>query len=50
MSGTGKVMHRQIGLNHILSKKSAQRKRKLDKDGELTGAEADRAKRLVPYK
>ncbi|NLO74279.1 MAG: 50S ribosomal protein L35 [candidate division WS1 bacterium] len=50
VSGTGKVMHRQIGMNHLLSKKSAQRKRQLNQDGELTGAEASRAKRLVPYK
>ena len=50
MSGTGKVMHRKQGLNHILSKKTSARKRALGMDGELTGAEADRAKRLVPYK
>jgi large subunit ribosomal protein L35 len=50
VSGTGKVMHRQPGLNHILSKKTGQRKRALGMDAELTGREAARAKELVPYK
>ncbi len=50
ISGTGKVMHRQPGLNHILSKKSSHRKRTLGMDAELTGREAARAKELVPYK
>jgi large subunit ribosomal protein L35 len=50
MTGTGKVMHRKQGLNHILEKKSSQRKRRLGMDGEITGATAARAKRLVPYK
>ena len=50
ISGTGKVMHRQPGLNHLLAKKSSHRKRTLALDGELTGREAARAKELVPYK
>ena len=50
VTGTGKVMHRQPGLNHLLSKKSSHRKRTLAREGELTGREAARAKELVPYK
>jgi large subunit ribosomal protein L35 len=50
MSGTGKVMHRQPGLNHMLSKKTSHRKRTLAMDGEMTGREAARAHELVPYK
>jgi large subunit ribosomal protein L35 len=50
ITGTGKVMHRKPGMNHILSKKTSARKRALGMDGELTGREAARAHELVPYK
>lgn len=50
VTGTGKVMHRQPGLNHILSSKTSHRKRTLAMDAELTAREAARAKELVPYK
>ena len=50
LTGTGKVAHRKVGLNHLLSKKSGQRKRALGTDGILQGAEAARARGLCPYK
>ncbi|HEY3398770.1 MAG TPA: 50S ribosomal protein L35 [Armatimonadota bacterium] len=50
VTGTGKVYHRQQGLNHILSKKTSHRKRNLGMDAVLTGATAANAKELIPYK
>lgn len=50
ITGSGKVMHRQTGQNHLLSKKSSRRKRRMSLDAELTTKEAATAKRLVPYK
>jgi large subunit ribosomal protein L35 len=47
VTGTGKVMRRQKGLNHLLSKKSSSRKRSLSNERELTGGDAVRAKRLL---
>ena len=49
VTGSGKVMHRQVGLNHLLSKKSSRRKRNLAGERALTGAEAARAHELCPY-
>ena len=50
ITGSGKVMHRQSGMNHLLSKKSARRKRRLSLDAQLRNKDAANAKRLVPYK
>lgn len=50
LTGTGKVYHRQRGLNHLLSKKSSHRKRILSLDAILAGADAANVKRLIPYK
>ncbi len=49
LTGSGKVKYKQQGLRHILTKKSAKRKRKLRKNGILSPAETQRAKRLLPY-
>ncbi len=49
VTGSGKVKYKQQGLRHILTKKSAKRKRKLRKNGILSPAETQRAKRLLPY-
>ena len=48
-TGTGKVKYKKQGLRHILTKKSAKRKRKLRKEGILSKTETKRAKQLVPY-
>lgn len=44
---TGKVLHRRQNKNHILEKKSAQRKRRLSRDGELSGKDARNVKRML---
>ena len=43
----GKVMHKRMNKNHILEKKSSKRKRRLARDGELTGGDAVRVKRML---
>ncbi len=49
LTGSGKVKYKQQGLRHILTKKTAKRKRKLRKNGILSPTETQRAKRLLPY-
>ncbi|MGQ9733243.1 MAG: 50S ribosomal protein L35 [Candidatus Zipacnadales bacterium] len=49
ITATGRVLHKKAGRNHLLSKKSSKRKRHLRRLGELTGGDAKRAKRMVPY-
>ena len=49
ITSNGKIKYKQQGLRHILSKKSAKRKRKLRKQGLLSPTEVKRAKRLLPY-
>ncbi len=43
----GKVMHRRQNRNHLLETKGARRKRRLARDGQLTGADAKQVKRLM---
>lgn len=43
----GKVLHRRQNRNHLLETKSAQRKRRLARDGQLQGADAKQVKRLL---
>jgi large subunit ribosomal protein L35 len=50
VTGTGKVYHRQQGLNHMLSKKSSHRKRTLSLDSVLNDADAANIRLLIPYK
>ncbi|GMV99194.1 MAG: 50S ribosomal protein L35 [Candidatus Hydrogenedentota bacterium] len=45
----GKVLRKQAGVRHILTKKSAKRKRNLHKTTLLSEAESDRVRRLLPY-
>ena len=49
LTGTGKVRYKKQGLRHILTKKSTKRKRNLRKNGTLSAAETDKAKKLMPY-
>ncbi|HVL99285.1 MAG TPA: 50S ribosomal protein L35 [Egibacteraceae bacterium] len=44
---TGKVLHRRMNRNHILEKKSSRRKRRLSRDGQLTGGDAQQIKKLL---
>ena len=50
VTGTGKVYHRQQGLNHMLSKKTSHRKRTLSVDAVLNDTDAATLKLLIPYK
>jgi large subunit ribosomal protein L35 len=50
VTGTGRLMHRRQGLNHLLEKKTGKQKRRLATEGELTGADARNAQQLIPYK
>jgi len=50
VTGTGKVYHRQRGLNHMLSKKSSHRKRRLSLDSVLNETDAANIRLLIPHK
>ena len=43
----GKVLHQRMNMNHILEKKSSKRKRRLSREGELTGGDAVQVKRML---
>lgn len=48
ITGTGKIMHRKAGKNHLIVRKG--KKTRIDKSGrELLGANIKKAKRLLPY-
>lgn len=47
VTGSGKLRRRQAFLNHILEKKSANRKRRLGKDTGLAKGDAKQVKRLL---
>ena len=46
---TGKVLRRQTGQNHLLSKKSSQKKRNLRKMVEVSPNEIKKIKRILSY-
>ena len=48
-TGTGKVKRHHNFKDHILTKKSTKRKRKLRKAGLVSAADMDRMKRALPY-
>jgi large subunit ribosomal protein L35 len=43
----GKVIHGRQNKNHILEKKSAARKRRLSREGQLSGGDAKQIVRLL---
>ncbi|MGH2751162.1 MAG: 50S ribosomal protein L35 [Actinomycetota bacterium] len=48
VTGTGKVRRRRANLNHMLGKKSANRKRRLSRpDAEVAPADSQRIRRLL---
>lgn len=50
ITGTGKVKYKKMNLRHILTKKSAKRKRHLRHAGMLSEADAAKVrKQLLPY-
>lgn len=50
VTGTGKVLRTQAYKKHILTKKTAKRKRQLRKTLVVTPADQARIKQLIPYK
>ena len=46
-TGTGKVMRRNAFRNHILGKKSAKRKRRLDVPSQVAAQDEKRIRRLL---
>jgi len=50
LTGSGKISRRRQGLRHILTKKTAKRKRRLGQDALVDSANVKAVKRLVPPK
>ena len=48
-TGTGKYRHYRANKRHILTKKSAKRKRRLGKDVEVRKTESRRVRAALPY-
>jgi large subunit ribosomal protein L35 len=49
ITGTGKVKRRHAFARHILTKKTAGRKRKLSKATIATDADSPKIRRMLPY-
>ncbi|MFP4562897.1 MAG: 50S ribosomal protein L35 [Spirochaetia bacterium] len=49
ITGTGKIKYKKQGSRHILTKKSAKRKRRLRHNDILSPVETKKAKVLLPY-
>ena len=48
-TGTGKVKHKQSGRSHLLTHKNRSRKRHLKASGQVSKADQQSIKRLLPY-
>ncbi len=49
VTGSGKVTYKKQGLRHILTKKSAKRRRRLRIGDTLSPVETRRVRKLLPY-
>ncbi|MBN2073505.1 MAG: 50S ribosomal protein L35 [Actinobacteria bacterium] len=47
LSGTGKIIREKAYKSHILTKKNAERKRRLGKSTEVSAADTKKVKRLL---
>ena len=47
LTGSGKITRRKANLNHILEKKSPERKRRLGKMTEVTGGDRDHVRKQL---
>jgi large subunit ribosomal protein L35 len=47
LTGSGKIVRRKAGMNHILEKKSPARKRRLNSPTELSSGDAAHVKRQL---
>ena len=50
ITGTGKIIRKKTGKNHMLDKKTTKRKRHLRKQAYCSKANAAVIKKLIPYK
>jgi len=50
VTGSGKLMHRQTGQSHLLSKKSRHRKRRLSGDKKVASGDAKHVADLLLHK
>ena len=50
VTGTGRVLHRCVGMNHLLAKKSARRKRRLRLGLPIHPGVRQSVRDLIPYK
>ena len=48
-TGTGKYRHNKAGARHLMSTKTATRRRRLRQDGAVSAAERKRIKAALPY-
>ncbi len=48
-TGTGKFRRAKAGARHLLTGKSAKRRRRLGQDGEVKSTERNRIKAALPY-
>jgi large subunit ribosomal protein L35 len=48
LSGSGKIVRSKANKNHILTKKSAKRKRALRQDALVSTVDAPRIRKLIP--
>ncbi len=49
VTATGRLMHKAVGMGHLLSKKTRRRKRRLSQEGEVTGGYKRQMLRNLPY-
>ena len=49
VSKNGKITHKRINARHLLTGKSAKRKRRLRKPAGVSAADAERVRQLLPY-
>lgn len=50
ITASGKILRRHAGIGHLLSYKSASRKRKLFSEGEISPTHVDLVSKELPYR
>jgi large subunit ribosomal protein L35 len=50
LTGTGKLVRRKANMNHMLEHKASKRKRRLNREAEVTGGDKARIERLLGLK
>jgi large subunit ribosomal protein L35 len=50
LTGTGKLVRRKANMNHMLEHKASKRKRRLNREAEVTGGDKSRIERLLGLK